>query len=80
MNPEIITYKKQFNVTLEPIKVMLLDRKYTLEHTEWVALVERTESSILRNPDQYLGKELPEQESLNIIVKNIFEEFLHNLN
>ena len=80
MDPEIVTYKKQFNVTLEPIKVMLVDRKGTLGYHDWKALVERTEASILRNPDQYLGKELPEQESLNIIVKNIFEEFMENLN
>jgi len=80
MDPEILTYKKQFNVTLEPFKVMLINRKETLAYHDWRALVERTESSILRNPDQYLGTELPEQESLAIIVKNIFQDFLDNLN
>jgi hypothetical protein len=80
MNPEIITYKKQFNLILEPFKVMLMDRKETLAYQDWRALVERTESGILRNPDQYLGTELPEQESLAIIVKNIFQDFLENPN
>ncbi len=80
MDPEIELYRKQFDMTLEPFKVMLKEKKQTLAYQDWRALVERTTSSILKNPDQYLGKELPEQESLNIIVKNIFEEFLGNLN
>jgi hypothetical protein len=80
MDPEIELYKKQFNVTLEPFKDMLIERKGTLAYRDWRALVERTESGILKNPDQYLGKDLPEEESLNVIVKNIFEEFLGNLN
>jgi hypothetical protein len=80
MDPEIVMYKKQFNIALEPFKDMLMNRKATLAYPDWRALVERTESSILRNPDQYLGQELPEQESLNVIVKDIFEEFLGNLN
>ena len=80
MDPEIVTYKKQFNVTLEPFKAMLINRKETLADHDWRALVERTESSILRNPDQYLGTELPEQESLTIIVRNIFRDFLDNFN
>lgn len=80
MNPEIATYKELFDKTLEPIKVMLLYRKDTLAHKEWMGFVERTKSSIMRNPDQYLGAELPEQESLNIIVTKIFDDFLGNLN
>ena len=80
MDPEIALYKKQFNVTLEPFKVMLINRKETLAYHDWRALVERTESSIINNPDQYLGAELPERESLTIIIKNIFEDFLDKLN
>ena len=78
MDPEIELYKKQFDMTLEPFKAMLTERKQTLAYQDWRALVERTTSSILNNPDQYLGRELPEQESLNVIVKNIFKEFLSN--
>ncbi|HMI67056.1 MAG TPA: hypothetical protein VK517_13515 [Cyclobacteriaceae bacterium] len=76
MNPEIVLYKEQFNATLDPIKAMLIDKKNRLSYEDWRAFVDRTESSILRNPDQYLGSELPEQESLNFIVNGIFREFL----
>jgi hypothetical protein len=79
MNPEIRTYLNKFNSTLEPIKVMLRYKKDDLTYSDWIAFVERTQASILRNPDQYLGPELPEKESLDIIVKTIFRNFLDHV-
>ena len=80
MDPEIGTYLKKFNTSLEPIKIMLINKKDGLTHSDWLGFVERTKASIIRNPDQYLGPELPEQESLEVIVKTIFTNFLNNLN
>ncbi len=76
MTAEIKTHKLKFNRTLEPFKVMLVNRKTQLSPMEWIDLVNRTKEGILSQPDQYLGKELPAAETLSKVVDKIFEDFL----
>jgi len=76
MPEEIISFKMKFNRSLEPIKVMLISRKDELDEKAWSAFVEKTENSIIRHPEQYLGSELPQPKTLRIIVKTIFKEFV----
>jgi len=76
MTNEITLFKTKFNRSLEPIKVMLVSRKDVLNEKDWDAFVKKTEGSIMRNPEQYLGRELPESEVLRAIVKEIFTEFV----
>ena len=76
MTAELKTHKLKFNRTLEPFKVMLVNRKTQLTHMDWIDLVNRTKEGILSQPDQYLGKELPDAETLSKIVDRIFVDFL----
>jgi len=55
---------------------MLIDKKGKLDASAWDAFVKRTKDSILRCPDQYLGRDLPPSEDLRIIVDEIFDEFV----
>lgn len=76
MTPEIKTHKLKFNRTLEPFKVMLVNRRTQLAHLDWIDLVNRTKEGILSRPDQYLGKDLPDAETLAKVVDKIFVDFL----
>lgn len=69
-------YRIRFNRTLEPVKVMLVNRKNKLLHTQWLDFVELTRSSIISHPEEYLGRELPSQRTIGRVVDGIFSEFL----
>jgi len=73
---EIKTIKRVVNNQLEPIKVTLMKRKPTMEHDEWVNLVDRTKQSILKSPDQYLERVNPTHDELVFILDKIFGELL----
>ena len=79
MKEEITLVRMRFNKSLEPIKVMLVNRRQTLSSPEWLRFVEHTKTSIIHNPDQYLGSEIPPQEMLVEIIERIFSDFLHDL-
>ncbi len=76
MTDEITSTKMKFNRSLEPIKVMLVNKKDKLDKIRWDAFVERTKESIMRCPDQYLGRDLPNPEILSVVVKEIFADFV----
>ena len=76
MTDEITSIKMKFNRSLEPIKVMLVDKKAKLHKDDWTAFLEMTQDSIIRCPDQYLGADLPHPEILKTIVKEIFMDFI----
>jgi hypothetical protein len=73
-------YKRRFNNSLEPVKVMLVDLRRTQAPDAWVAFVHRTRDSIMRNPEQYIegSKDLPPGDTYQRIIALIFDEFLHD--
>lgn len=73
-------YKRRFNSSLEPMKVMLVDLRRTLAPEAWMALVQRTRESVVRNPDQYIegSNDLPPGDDYQRIISLIFDEFLHD--
>jgi hypothetical protein len=78
MDRQRLYYRRRFNIALEPIKVMLVNKKRTLSLVRWLSFVNSTKHSVLSHPDQYLGDELPEREVLEPIVGTIFSEFLRD--
>lgn len=76
MDRQTIYYRRRFNIALEPIKVMLVNKKRTLTLVRWLGFVNRTKLSVLSYPDQYLGDGLPERDVMEPIVSAIFSEFL----
>lgn len=69
-------YKNTFRFTLEPI-LQLLEHKRTLLHfLEWIQFVESTKSRIINNPEQYLGKNLPDQAIITQCIEMIFDEMV----
>jgi hypothetical protein len=77
MEDQIKIHKSKFNKALEPIKVMLSHKQNILEKEKWVVLVERTRTSIINQPEQYLGADLARKKVLAItLVNTIFEEFI----
>lgn len=69
-------FRAKFNRLLEPIKVMLVNRKKNLSPEDWNDFVQQTKLSVIGHPDQYLGAEIPRQALLVSIVNKIFEEFI----
>ncbi len=68
-------YKSQFNRKLSPIKLVLMKKKEQLDFEDWLRFVEKTKESILNNPTEYLGAELPANEIIKITMEIIFKEF-----
>jgi hypothetical protein len=72
-------YRRTFNRQLEPIKVMLVNRKHDLDHDRWLALIDKTRTSIFNHPDQYvLIDELPINVAQSMLSR-IFDEFVEQV-
>jgi len=76
MDPETLYYRRKFNNALEPIKVMLVDKKRKLTLTTWINFVNQTRDRVLVSPHQYLGEQLPPAELMTTIVTDIFRDFV----
>lgn len=73
---QLAFYRRTFNRQLEPIKVMLVNRRHDLDYHHWLALIDRTRTSILNHPEQYvLINELAITEVRSMITR-IFDEFV----
>lgn len=73
---EIQGYSRKFVHVLEPFFDMLQHLKLQMNYLDWLRIVHRTKSSIILNPDQYLGRDLPSLEIISKIITEIFEGFL----
>jgi hypothetical protein len=73
---ETAYYRRKFNTALEPIKVMLVNKKRTQTLATWVAYVNKTRTRVLESPMEYLGAKLPSVEMTNDIVNSLFSDFL----
>lgn len=76
MDPETLYYRRKFNNALEPIKVMLVDKKRKLTLSTWINFVNQTKDRVLVSPHQYLGEQLPEPGLMTQIVNDIFRDFV----
>jgi hypothetical protein len=73
---EIKTHHRKLNNALQSIKVMLANKKHSLDKNDWHLLVDKTRESIITNPNQYIDTELPTQETLKAVIDRIFQQFL----
>ena len=76
MDPETLYYRRKFNNALEPIKVMLVDKKRKLTLASWISFVNQTRDRVLMSPHQYLGDQLPPQNLMSTIINDIFRDFV----
>ena len=76
MDPETLYYRRKFNNALEPLKVMLVDKKRKLTLATWITFVNQTRDRVLLSPHQYLGDKLPAEEHMARIVNDIFRDFV----
>jgi len=76
MEDAILLYKRKFNHALEPLKEMLVHQQTILANKEWLKFVDRTRMSVINQPEQYLGTDLPDKEELTILINGIFQDFL----
>jgi hypothetical protein len=76
MDPETLYYRRKFNNALQPLKVMLVDRKRRLSLATWISFVNQIRDRVLVNPDQYLGDPLPPAAKMSQIVNDIFRDFV----
>jgi hypothetical protein len=68
--------KRKINNQLNPIKVMLMNRKQNMSKEDWLNLVTNTRRSILDHPSQYIYKDWDENLPIEIVIDQIFDEFL----
>lgn len=65
-----------FRSTLQPFIDLMDYKKSKLSEEGWLRFVESIKESIIRNPEQFLGKELPRKEVIKDLVQEIFDEYL----
>jgi hypothetical protein len=76
MEKGIKFYKRRFRNMLEPVFVMLINRKTKMSPNEWHNLVSKTLTNIINNPTEFLGNELPEPATIKEFIEVLFTDFL----
>lgn len=72
-------YKTKFRYALKPVFAMLVTKQREMEPSEWKEFLDKTHDNILRNPSEFLGRELPELSLMRDILDEIFKEFFLDL-
>ena len=75
---EVTSIKRRFNHQLEPIKVMLVNKKNDMTREEWIEFIDRTRRSVLDHPNQYLDHHTPNTDLVEFIINRIFNDFIDN--
>jgi hypothetical protein len=76
MDQELKTVRRKLNNALEPVKVMMMHQKRKMVRDEWLSFVERTKTSVLNHPYEYVNNALGSEHDLAPLVKKIFDDFL----
>ena len=76
MDQELKTVRRKLNNALEPVKVMMMHQKRKMEREDWLLFVERTKTSIVKHPHEYISNELGSAIDLAPLVMKIFDDFL----
>lgn len=69
-------FKQKMNRQLEPIMVMLMNRKQEMPTKAWLEFIRRTEEAVLRHPEEYLVTVPDSPLLLQELVHEIFERFM----
>jgi hypothetical protein len=69
-------YKTKFRYTLQPLFALLLHKRKQMEGALWLDLCYKTKQSIMNNPFEFLGPDLPEKNLMEDILEEIFFEFI----
>jgi len=69
-------YKRIFIDALEPFMDFLAAQQTQMSLGNWMEAVQRVQSRITVNPEQYLGRELPATHCIQKIVTEIFDDFI----
>jgi hypothetical protein len=75
MDRDFKRQKRRFKNSLEPIMVMLLDRRNQMDHTAWSQFIERTMNNILKNPNEFVVDDFSNNQMTQEVVKEIFNDF-----
>ncbi|SHG51223.1 hypothetical protein SAMN04488109_0599 [Chryseolinea serpens] len=76
MDQELKTVRRKLNNALEPVKVMMMHQKRKMVREEWLSFVERTKTSVVNHPYEYINNELGSENDLVPLVTKIFDDFL----
>jgi len=66
-------YKRKLKNNLEPLLVMLVNKKSEMTYGQWNDFVSGTRERVLKNPTEFLGEDLPDTAMMEDIVSNIFQ-------
>ena len=75
MSNKIEFDKNSVRIVLLPMFDLLQYKKKNLSPDEWLAFAQRTQSSIIQSPQQFLGNDIPDKAVIEPMVKEIFAEF-----
>jgi hypothetical protein len=76
MVDELTGLKHTYGVMLDPLIDLFDHKKNLLSAKEWLTFIENTKASILSNPEQYIGTDVPEKVVLRQVINGIFADYL----
>lgn len=69
-------FKRRFRNSLQPLFVMLIAKKASMDQAAWFHMVNNTKARVIHNPQDFLGTDVPGHSLLQDIVEELFLEFL----
>lgn len=68
--------RESISTMLKPVFELLIYKQTMLENHEWRSFVKKTKMAIIANPEQYLGNKPVPPQLTQLIVQELFLEFL----
>jgi len=69
-------YKRRFRNSLQPLFVMLIAKKASMDREQWFESVKNTMVRVTTNPGEFLGSDIPDNSLIRDIIEDLFSEFL----
>jgi hypothetical protein len=77
MKEDLKVLKQKVNAEMQPLKEMLSHRYDPVQKKQWLQFVVKVKSSVMQNPDQYIGMEiLPSPKILSELLDEIFDDYV----
>lgn len=54
---------------------MINDRRKDMPNDQWMEFIEQTRNSVLSNPIEFLGDDLPDESLMRDVLDDIFDEY-----
>jgi hypothetical protein len=72
-------FKRRFDTALRHVKLILMFYRGAIPNDDWTNLLNQTKQSIIQNPRDFFGDNIPPAEITTEAINQVFDGFMHDI-